>query len=111
MAVSTIAERRAVYDSTADRRQEQFALVNGNTASAAVTLYGGEYVFSQSSTTYGTVALRYRTPDGTMVVLVTKSGPDAGGGTSLRFAAGTVVDVLPSLTTGCNATLSRVPNA
>lgn len=111
MTTSTIEQRRAIHDSTADRRQEKFALATANTASASVTLYGGEYIFGQACTTYGTVALRYQAPDGTMVVLVTKGALDVGGGTSLRFAAGAVVDVLLTGTAGCIAILSRVPNA
>ena len=38
-------------------------------------------------------------------------GADAGGGTSLQFAAGTLVDVVLTNTTGANVILSRVPNA
>lgn len=111
MTASTIERRRAIYDATADRRQEQFALASNNVASAPVTLFGGTYVLAQACATYGQIALRYRDPAGTMIQLLTKGGADQGGGTSLQFAAGTVVDVVLTATAGANVTLSRVPNA
>lgn len=99
MARSTLEQRRAVFAATADRRQER------------VALYGGNYVLAQACSTYGQIALRYRDPAGNMVQLLTKGGVDVGGGTSLQFAAGTVVDVVLTGTAGANVTLSRVPNA
>ncbi|MBB3877895.1 hypothetical protein [Sphingomonas pseudosanguinis] len=111
MARSTLEQRRAVFAATADRRQERVALAAANAASAPVALYGGNYVLAQACSTYGQIALRYRDPAGNMVQLLTKGGVDVGGGTSLQFAAGTVVDVVLTGTAGANVTLSRVPNA
>lgn len=111
MARSTLEQRRAVFAATADRRQERVVLAAANKASAPVTLYGGNYVLAHACSTYGQIALRYRDPAGNMVQLLTKGGPDAGGGTSLQFAAGTVVEVVLTGTAGANVTLSRVPNA
>ncbi|GAN12475.1 MULTISPECIES: hypothetical protein [Sphingomonas] len=111
MTASTIERRRAIFDATGDRRQEQFALASNNVASAPVTLFGGNYVLAQACASYGQIALRYRDPAGNMIQLLTKGGADAGGGTSLQFAAGTLVDVVLTNTTGANVILSRVPNA
>jgi len=94
-------------------KQESFALATANSASAAATVYGGAYIFNQSCTTYnsGSLTFRYRGPDGvTLMTLVSKSATDSGGGTLVSLGSSTVVDVtLPSGSTGCNATLSRVP--
>lgn len=109
MAVSTPEQRLAVFNATVDRRQEQVVLAAANKASAPVTLYGGNYVLAQACSIYGQIALRYRDPAGNMIQLLTKAGADAGGGTSLQFAAGTVVDVVLTGTAGANVTLSRVP--
>lgn len=94
-------------------RQESYSLAAGNTSSATQTIYGGGYVFSQSCTSYGGggLTLRYRGPDGaTMMTLLTKTASDSAGGTLVSLASNAVVDVaLPSGSTGCNATLARVP--
>lgn len=109
MPRSTLEQRRAAFAVTADRRQERVVLAAANKASAPVALFGGKYVLAQACTTYGQIALRYRDPAGNMIQLLTKAGADAGGGTSLEFAAGTVVDVVLTGTAGANVTLSRVP--
>lgn len=91
-------------------RTETFNLVTNNTASPAVALWGGNYVLAQSCTTYGSVALRYRGPDGTtMIALVTKTAADTGGGTFVAFGTNAIVDVGLSGTAGCNVTLARIP--
>lgn len=94
-------------------KQENFALATANTASSAAIVYGGAYILTQGCTTYnsGSLTFRYRGPDGvTLVTLVTKSATDSGGGTLISLGSNTVVDVmLPNGSTGCNATLSRVP--
>ena len=90
-------------------RQEVVALVTANTTAPAATLYGGAYILTQACTAYGSVALRYRAPDGTMMVLATKIVGDTGGGTVFQFGTSQVVDVLLTGTTGCNVTLSRIP--
>lgn len=91
-------------------RQELVTLATANAASAPATLYGGTYVLNQACSAYGTLTLRYRSPDGvTMLSLSSKTAPDSGGGTTLQFGSGQVVDVALANTTGCYATLSRVP--
>lgn len=91
-------------------RAETFNLAINNTVSPAAALWGGNYVLSQSCTTYGSVILRYRGPDGvTMVTMVTKTTADSGGGTLLAFGTNAIVDVSLSGTAGCNVTLARIP--
>ncbi|WP_433910358.1 hypothetical protein [Sphingomonas yabuuchiae] len=90
-------------------RQESVALATANTPIAPTTLYGGNYIFTQACTAYGSVALRYRAPDGSMITLATKVVGDTGGGTAFQFGTSQVVDVLLTGTTGCNVTLSRIP--
>ena len=91
-------------------RQELVTLATANTAAPAATLYGGSYILNQACSAYGSVTLRYRSPDGaTMLPLTTKSAPDSGGGSTIQFGTAQVVDVALSGTTGCNVTLSRVP--
>ncbi len=92
-------------------RTETFQLATANTASAPVTLIGGNYAFTQSCTAYGSIALRYRGPDGaTMTTMLSKTAADSGGGTIAAFGTGAIVDVSLSGTTGCNATLARIPS-
>lgn len=91
-------------------RGESFQLVTANAPAAAVTLVGGSYVFAQLCTGYGSIALRYRGPDGaTMVTLASKTAADSGGGTVFSFGTNAIVDAVVSGTTGCNATLARMP--
>jgi hypothetical protein len=91
-------------------KQEAFALVTANTSAAAVTAYGGDYVFAQSCSVYGTVSLRVRGPDGgTMTAILSKTAADSAGGTGVALGANAVVDAVTSGTTGCDATLTRVP--
>ena len=52
MTASTIERRRAIFDATGDRRQEQFALASNNVASAPVTLFGGNYVLAQACASF-----------------------------------------------------------
>lgn len=91
-------------------RGEAFQLVTANVPIAPVTLAGGNYVLTQLCATYGSIALRYRGPDGaTMIQLVSKTAADSGGGTVLAFGTNAIVDAALSGTTGCNATLARIP--
>jgi hypothetical protein len=90
-------------------RQESVVLATANTSIAPATLYGGTYVLTQACTAYGSVALRYRAPDGTMLTLATKIVGDSGGGSTFQFGTAQIVDVLLTGTTGCNVTLSRIP--
>lgn len=91
-------------------KQEAFALVTANTSSAAVTAYGGDYIFAQNCAAYGTISLRVRGPDGgTMTAIVSKTAIDPAGGTGVALGANAVVDAVTTGTTGCDATLTRVP--
>lgn len=92
-------------------RQELVALATANAPSPAIAVYGGNYVFSQGCTAYGTLTLRYRAADGaTMITMVTKTASDNAGGTLLSLGTNAIVDVAVSGTTGCNATLARIPS-
>lgn len=92
-------------------RQESFALATGNAASAAVTVYGGDYVFAQMATGYGTIKLQLLGPDGaTWLDLVSKTASDAtGAGTGLAIPNASQVRVTLTGTSGAYATLKRVP--
>lgn len=89
---------------------DSFGLAAANVPASAVTVAGGRYVVSQVCSAYGTLTVRYRGPDGaTMLTLLSKTAADSGGGTLITLAAGAVIDATVSGTTGCNATLVRVP--
>lgn len=94
-------------------KQESFDLASANAAGAAVSLFGGSYALSQICTNYnsGLLTLRYRAADGVSFVgLVSRGAADSGGGTLVSLGTNSVVDVtLPAGSTGCYATLSRVP--
>ncbi|WP_343525571.1 hypothetical protein [Sphingomonas sp.] len=91
-------------------QQESFQLVSANTPMGLATLAGGAYVLTQACQTYGSVAIRYRGPDGvTMTTMLTKTAADTMGGTVLSFGSGSVVDAALSGTTGCNIVLARIP--
>lgn len=91
-------------------RAERLVLAGNNVAAAPVTAIGGLYVLNQSCGAYGSLTLRYLGADGaTMLPLVTRTGPDTGGGTNIYLGAGTLVDITLSGTSGCNAQLARVP--
>jgi len=92
-------------------RQEVVALATANAAAPAVAVYGGSYVLNQGCTAYGSVTLRYRAADGaTMLTLLSKTAADSTGGTLISLGTNTIVDVALSGTTGCNATLARIPS-
>lgn len=91
-------------------KQESLSLASANSAAAGTAVYGGDYVFSQSCLTYGSVALQAVGPDGaTYQTLVARSAADSTGGTGITFGSNAMVRVALTGTTGCNATLSRVP--
>lgn len=91
-------------------KQEAAALVVANAPSAPVTLFGGDYVFAQACTAYGSISLQVRGPDGgTFQTLLNKTASDTSGGTAVSFGSNAVVQAAVSGTTGCNATLSRIP--
>ncbi|WP_420143851.1 hypothetical protein [Sphingobium sp.] len=90
--------------------QEKFALVTANNPAAATMLYGGDYIFAQSCSAYGTVALEVRGPDGvTFQPIVSRTASDSSGGTGVALGAQAVVRATVAGTTACNVTLSRVP--
>jgi len=90
--------------------QEVIQLVTANVASAAQTVYGGNYIFSQTCTTYGTDALQVRGPDGaTYQTVISLAASDTTGGTAVSLGSSALVKAVVTGTTGCNATLSRVP--
>lgn len=95
-------------------RQESVMLATANSAAAAQAVYGGHYSFGQSCASYngGTLALRYRGPDGVaMPTLVAKTASDGNGGATLvTLGSNAIVDVtLPGGSVDCVATLARVP--
>ncbi|WP_343526758.1 hypothetical protein [Sphingomonas sp.] len=91
-------------------RVESFQLVSGNVPASPATLTGGTYILTQACTTYGSVTLRYRGPDGaTMTAMLSKTASDSAGGSAVSFGGGAVVDIALSGTAGCNVGLSRVP--
>ncbi|SFR86721.1 hypothetical protein [Sphingomonas jatrophae] len=90
--------------------QEVLVLVSANAATAAQTAFGGDYIFAQVCTAYGTVALQVQGPDGGFQTISSKAASDTAGGTQVRLGASASVRVQLSGTIGCAATLSRVPN-
>lgn len=94
-------------------KQESTALVVGNVARPAATLYGGSYILTQACSAYvgEGLTVSYRGPDGaTFVPLVSKTAADAGGGTELTLGSGAVVRAtIAAGTTGCEAQIARVP--
>jgi hypothetical protein len=89
-------------------KQESFQLATNNVAANSVTAFGGSYIFSQVCTTYGSISLQVRGPDGNFQTMVTKTATETGG-SSVLVGSGAVMRVTLSGTTGCNASLSRVP--
>ena len=90
--------------------QESFQLAAANTPSAPVTLFGGDYILSQTCSGYGTLALQVLGADATTwSPLVTKSTADTAGGSGLSLGSYSVVRVALTGTTGCYANLARVP--
>jgi hypothetical protein len=91
--------------------RESFTLVTANVPSAPVTVFGGNYIFSQTCTTYGTLTLQARKADGTTYkTILTKTADDAGTDTGLSLGSFAVVRVTVAGTAGCSALLARVPS-
>lgn len=100
----------AAWKSCSAGRRESFQLAAGNAAAAAVTVYGGDYILSQTCTGYGSLALQVRGPDGaSWLTLVTKTASDLGNGTGIALGSYAAVRVAVTGTSGCNAILARVP--
>lgn len=92
------------------RFTETFALATANVASASVTLFGGDYIFAQTCSAYGTDAFQVLGPDGTTWSnLASYTTTDSGNGHTATLGANAVVRVTLTGTTGCNVTLSRIP--
>ena len=95
----------------ANMRQESFQLANNNVAAPAQTVYGGDYIFSQQATGYGTIALQVLGPDGaTYQTIASKTASDATGGTGISLGSNATVKVVLTGTTAAYANLSRVPD-
>lgn len=92
-------------------KAESFQLAAANVASTQATVYGGDYIFSQIASAYGSVKLQCLGPDGsTWLDLITKTAVDANGsGTGLALGNGAVVRAVVAGTTGAYAILARVP--
>ena len=91
--------------------RESFPLVAVNTPSPAATVFGGDYILSQTCASYGTLALQILGPDGTTwLTLLTKTASDNGNGTGLSLGSFAQVRVTVSGTAGCNSILARVPS-
>jgi len=101
----------SLLKSIASGRRESFQLIAANTPSAAVTVFGGDYIISQTCTAYGTVTLQVLGPDGaTWLTLGTFTGTDTGNGTGGTIGSYAQIRMTVSGTSGCNAVLARVPS-
>lgn len=90
-------------------RQDLALLASGNTAMAAQTVYGGDYLFGQSCTAYGTIALQVLAADGaSFQTIVTRNAADPAP-VGVALGSNAIVRVDLSGTNGCAANLSRVP--
>ena len=92
-------------------KEEVFQLAASNTASAAVVVYGGDYIFAQLAASYGTLKLQVLGPDdATWLDIVSKTSSDPNGvGTGLALPSEAQVRVALSGTAAAFATLKRVP--
>jgi len=85
---------------------EQFVLLPTN----PVQVYGGNYIFTQSGTGYGSIILDILSADGsTWAPLVTKTAAETDGGTAVTLGAGATVRARAVNMTTSYAKLSRVP--
>lgn len=107
MTASTIEQRRAISDRTADRSRESFTLATANQASAAVTVAGGTYLFDATATAWGEVRLDIQRGDGSWTPIASVTGVDRP--VEIRLPAGAIVRVVLTTTTGATASLTRVP--
>ncbi|HEX8420905.1 MAG TPA: hypothetical protein VF638_12940 [Sphingomonas sp.] len=105
------ANGKVQLETVANGRREAFQLVAANTPSAAVVVFGGDYIISQTCASYGTLNLQVLGPDGaTYQTLIAKTSSDTAGGTGLVLGSYSNVRVTVTGTTGCNAILARVPS-
>ena len=91
--------------------RESFKLVDANTPSPPMTVFGGDYILSQTCASYGTLTLEIRGPDGVAwLTMFSKTASDTGSGTGLSLGSFAQVRVTVNGTTGCNGILARVPS-
>lgn len=103
MTASTIDQRRAIYDRTADRSRETFSLVT-----AAVTVVGGTYLFDATATTFGEIRLDMQRSDNSWMPIASVTASDRP--IELRLPANAVIRMVISATTvNAVVNLSRVP--
>lgn len=107
MTASTIEQRRAIYDRTADRSRETFVLATANAANAAVTVAGGAYQLDATATVFGEIRLDMQRGDGTWTPIASVTGTDRP--VDVRLPANAVVRIALVATTGASASLNRVP--
>lgn len=111
MPVSTIDERRAIYDRTADRSREVLTLAAANVAVASVIVAGGLYMLDASAVTsagaFGEIRIEMQRGGGSWVPMTSVTGPDRPS--EMRLPAQAVVRAVLTGTTGAVVTLSRVP--
>jgi hypothetical protein len=90
--------------------QESFQLVAANVPSAPATVYGGDYILSQTCTTYGTLNVQVLGPDGaTWQTVLSKTASDTAGGSGFALGSYAQIRMTVSGTSGCNALVARVP--
>jgi len=88
------------------KTSEVFVLLPTN----IVQVYGGNYIFTQAGTGYGSIILEILASDGTTwLPLVTKTAADTDGGTAVTLGAGAQVRARAVNMTTSSAKLSRVP--
>lgn len=94
----------------ADVQAEKYQLVSANVAAADQQVFGGNYVFTQTCSAYGTVTMLVRGPDGaTFMQVAAYTTADTTSGHAFGLGSGSVVRVTLAGTTACNASLLRVP--
>lgn len=100
------SDKNPIWVEFSARNNEQFQLLPTKT----VQIYGGNYIFTQSGTGYGSIILEILAADDTTwVSLLTKTGSDTDGGTALTLGAAAQIRVRAVGMTTSYAKLSRVP--
>lgn len=91
-------------------RQEALTLIDNNVPAAAQSVYGGDYIFAQQASAYGTITLQVMNPDGsTYSTLVSKTASDTTSSTLVTLGTNATVKAVADGTTAAYATLSRAP--
>lgn len=90
-------------------KQEMVMLASTNVAAVAQPVYGGDYLFTQTCTGYGSVALQVLGPDGSsFLTLLTRTGADPAP-VGIAIGSNAILRLDLAGTSGCAANLSRVP--